>query len=106
MQAQLEAQVREVRRLDDLLADEEDKAEKYKARTEKLEEKIRLLKRGIVEDYRGRYDTAMRDLELLTQRLGEKNEMLRLADTRVADKNRTILYLKDYLQQLGYRVQI
>lgn len=94
-----------MRRIDDLLADQEDRTEKYKAKVEKLEEKIRLLKRGIVEDYRERYETAMKDLDLLTQRLGEKNDELRLADTRIAEKNRTILYLRDYLQQLGYSVR-
>lgn len=106
MRVQLEAQRNEVRRVDDLLADEEDKSEKYKAKVEKLEEKIRLLKRGVVEDYKGRYENAMKDLDLLTQRLGDKNDELRVADTRIAEKNRTILFLKDYLQQLGYRVQM
>lgn len=105
LRAQLEHQINEVRRFDGLLADQEDRSEKYKAKVEKLEEKVRLLKRGMVEDYRSRYDKAMEDVDLLAQKVGEKNDELRVADTRIAEKNRTIVYLRNYLQQLGYSVR-
>jgi peptidoglycan hydrolase CwlO-like protein len=105
LRAQVDAQLNEIRRLDSLLNDEEDKTNRLKGKVEKLEEKIRLMKRGVVEDYRHKYDNAMKDMDLLTQRMVDKNEELRLADARIAEKNRTIVYLKDYLQQLGYRVQ-
>jgi ribosomal protein L16 Arg81 hydroxylase len=95
----LEAQVREVSRLEDLLTDEEDK-------NERLKEKIRLLKRGSGhEGYRTRFEEKVLEVELLRQRLAEREELVRLAETRVAEKNRTILYFKNYLRTHGFRVE-
>lgn len=106
--------MREVRRLEDMLDDEEHKTEKLVKKNDKLEEKIRLLKRTSThDDYRGRYEEKLREVELLRQRLAEKSELIRVADIRLADKERIIseknsklLYLKDYLRGLGFRVEI
>ena len=106
VRAQNEAQANEIRRLDGLLLIEEDKTSNLKDKIKGLEEKVRMLKRSVVPDYKDRYDTAMRDLDLLTQRLVEKNEELRLKDLRIDEKGRTIAYLRDYLQQRGYSVRI
>ena len=95
----MEAQVREVSRVEDLLADEEDK-------NEKLKEKIRLLKRGSGHDgYRARFEEKVMEVELLRQRIAERENLIRLTETRVAEKNRTILYLKNYLRTHGFRVE-
>lgn len=104
MRAQLEAQVREVARYDDLLANEEDKSERLHHKNEKLEEKIRLLKRGSGENYRARYEEKLVEVEMLRTRMVEKDEMLRLAETRLTEKNSTIVYLKNYLRTHGFRV--
>ena len=99
VRAQMEAQVREVSRVEDLLADEEDK-------NEELKEKIRLLKRGSGHDgYRARFQEKVEEVELLRQRIAERENLIRLAETRVAEKNRTILYLKNYLRTHGFRVE-
>jgi hypothetical protein len=95
----MEAQVREVSRVEDLLADEEDK-------NERLKEKIRLLKRGSGNDiYRTRFEEKVLEVELLRQRIAEREQVIRLAETRVAEKNRTILYLKNYLRTHGFTVE-
>jgi hypothetical protein len=99
LRAQLETQVREVRRIEDKLEDEEDKSER-------LGEKIRLMKRGSVDQgYRVRYEEKVREVELLRQRLLERDGQLRIADTRLADKNTTVLYLKNFLRERGFRVE-
>lgn len=105
LRTQLNAHINDAQRLHGILLVEEDKNEKLKDKIKTLEEKIRLLKRNVVPDYRGRYETAMKDLDLLTQRIGEKNDELRLKDLRIEEKGRTIVYLKDYLQRLGYTVR-
>jgi hypothetical protein len=43
-------------------------------------------------------------VEFLKQKLGEMEEQIRLAELRVGEKNRMIIYLKHYLQTFGYRV--
>jgi predicted RNase H-like nuclease (RuvC/YqgF family) len=99
LHAQLEAQVREVSRLEDLLADEEDN-------NEKLKEKIRIMRRGGADDGdRVRFEEKVLEAELLRVRVAEREELVRLAETRVAEKNRTILYLKNYLRTHGFRVE-
>ena len=91
--------MREVRRIEDKLEDEED-------RNERLEEKIRLMKRGSGEQgYRTQYEEKVREVELLRQRLSERDGQLRVSDTRLADKNRTVLYLKNFLRERGFRVE-
>jgi hypothetical protein len=45
------------------------------------------------------------DVEVLRQKLAEKEEVIRLAERRVADNNRTILYLKNCLRTHGFRVE-
>lgn len=112
--AQLDAQVREVRRIEDLLADEVDKVERLRQKVEDLKERIRLIKRtsGEFEAYRARYEEKALEVEVLKQRLVEKDqriierdEQVRLAEARVADKNSTILFLKNYLRTHGFRVE-
>jgi len=105
MREQLEAQVREVRRIEDLLGDEEDKSDRLLHKNEKLEEKLRLMKRGSRDmEYKARYEEKLLEGEVLRQRLVERDEELRLAQTRISDKNQTILYLKNYLRTHGFRV--
>ncbi|KAH7410847.1 hypothetical protein BKA64DRAFT_772211 [Cadophora sp. MPI-SDFR-AT-0126] len=105
MRAQLDAQVREVRRMEDLLVEEEDRNAKLVHKNEKLEEKIRLLKRGSGESYQRRYEEKLLEVEMLRTRLVEKEDVIRLAETRIADKNSTIVYLKNYLRTHGFRVE-
>ncbi|KAH6713911.1 hypothetical protein DL95DRAFT_184677 [Leptodontidium sp. 2 PMI_412] len=107
MGAQLDAQVREVRRIEDLLVEEEERNAKLEHKNEKLEEKVRLLKRGSAgaEGYQRRYEEKLLEVEVLRQRMLEKDELVRLAETRIAEKNRTIVYLKSYLRTHGFRVE-
>ncbi|KUJ22933.1 uncharacterized protein LY89DRAFT_161057 [Mollisia scopiformis] len=113
MQAQLEAQGREVRKVEALLAQEEDRNDKLMNKNERLEEKIRLMKRGSREGegLREGYEQKVLEVEVLRQRLVERDVeirdaavRLRLAETRLVDKNETIIYLKDYLRSKGFRV--
>jgi DNA repair exonuclease SbcCD ATPase subunit len=112
--AQLETQVREVRRIEDLLADEQDQSERLQRKIEDLKEKIRLMRRtsGEFEVYRARYEEKSLEVDVLKQRLMERDqqlidreEQLRLAETRIADRNSTILYFKNYLRSKGFRVE-
>ncbi|KAG4432469.1 hypothetical protein IFR05_012059 [Cadophora sp. M221] len=106
--AQLDAQVREVRRVEDLLGEEEERNAKLEHKNEKLEEKIRMLKRGsagAAEGYQRRYEEKLLEVEVLRQRVLERDELVRLAETRIAEKNRTIVYLKNYLRTHGFRVE-
>lgn len=120
LHAQLDTQVREVRRFEDMLADEEDKSERLtrkidelKGKIEEYKERIRLMRRtsGEFEVYRARYEEKAVEVDILKQRLLERDqrllerdEQLRLAETRVADRNSTIAYLKNYLRTHGFRV--
>lgn len=105
LRAQLEAQIREVRRLEDLLADEEDTTARLKHKNEELKEKYRLMKRGSrEEEFKLRYEEKLAEVEVLRRRLAEKDELLALAETRITDKNRTIVYLKNYLRNHGFHV--
>tara|TARA_R110002060_G_scaffold36607_2_gene47612 strand:+ start:212 stop:532 length:321 start_codon:yes stop_codon:yes gene_type:complete len=104
MRAQLDAQVREVRRIEDLLIEEEDRNAKLVHKNEKLEEKNRMLKRGSGENYQRRYEEKLLEVEMLRTRMVEKEDLIRLAETRIADKNSTIVYLKNYLRTHGFRV--
>lgn len=105
LRGQLEAQVREVRRLEDLLADEEDTTAGLKHKNEELREKYRLMKRGSrEEEFKLRYEEKLAEVEVLRRRLAEKDELLALAETRITDKNRTIVYLKNYLRNHGFHV--
>jgi chromosome segregation ATPase len=118
---QLDAQVRELRRVEDLLADEEEKSEglrrkveQFKEKIEEYKERLRLMRRtsGDFEVYRARYEEKTREVEVLKQILTErdhqiieKEDQIRLAETRVTDRNATILYLKNYLRTHGFRVE-
>ncbi|KAE8440448.1 hypothetical protein EG329_007604 [Mollisiaceae sp. DMI_Dod_QoI] len=114
LQAQLEAQVREVRRVETLLAEEESRNDRLTHKNEKLEEKIRLMKRGSREGegLRESYEQKALEVEVLRQRLIERDheirdrdDALRLAETRIAEKNSRIVYLKDFLRTQGFRVE-
>lgn len=114
VRAQLQAQVREVGRLEDLLADVQ---EKY----DELKEKYRLMKRGSAsgEGYKIRFEEKAMEVDLLRHRLSERDETillletklderdnaLRLAETRISDRDSTIRYLKSYLRAHGFRVE-
>lgn len=105
LRAQLDAQVREVRRLEDLLADEEDVSARLRHKYEELKEKYRNMRRGNrEEEYKLAYEEKLAEVELLRRRLAEKDELLALGETRIADKNRTIVYLKNYLRSRGFHV--
>jgi hypothetical protein len=105
IRAQLDAQVREVRRLEDLLADEEDTSARLRHKNEELKEKYRDLRsRNREEEYKLRYEEKLAEVEVLRRRLAEKDELLALGETRIADKNRTIVYLKNYLRTHGFHV--
>lgn len=105
LRGQLDAQVREVRRLEDLLADEEDTNAKLRHKYEELKEKYRLVRRSSrEEEYKLRYEEKLAEVEVLRRRLAEKDELLALEETRIGEKNRTIAYLKDYLRRHGFHV--
>lgn len=111
--AELKDQYREVRRLDQLLTEEEDmteklqgKVEKLQAKVEKLEKNIKSLQRSlVVEDYKRLYEKSLSDIDLLTQRLADKTEALRLSDIRLVEKTRSIRSLTAKLYRLGYRAE-
>ena len=90
LRAQLDTQVRETRRIEDKLDDEKDK-------TEKLIHKIHTLteKNDKLEDR----------MEVLRRKILGQDDTIRLAETRIEDKNRTIIYLKNYLRNHGFRVE-
>ena len=91
--------------MEDRLADEEDTNARLRGKNEELKERYRLMKRGSrEEDYRQRYEEKLAEVELLRRRLVDRDERLVLAETRISDKNRTIVYLKNYLRTHGFRV--
>lgn len=106
LRGQLDANAREVTRLDDLLAEEEDKTEHLQHKVEKLEEKVRLLKRGSSDQgYRMRYEEKLREVEVLRERMVEKDNTLRLAEARITDRDGTIAYFRNYLRTHGFRIE-
>jgi hypothetical protein len=98
LRAQLDAQVRETRRVEDRLDDE-------KGATGKLKEKIRLMKRFTHESYKELYEEKCREVDSLKRKIWERDDTIRLDETRMADKNKTIIYLKNYLRDRGFRVE-
>ena len=92
LRAQLDAQIRETRRVEDKLDDEKD-------RVDKLTETLRRMK-----SYRKKYEEKWNEVEVLQRRLLERDDRLRLAETRIADKNKMIIYLKNALRARGFRV--
>ena len=126
-QAQLEARIRGFTLLKDDLAEEREDNKKLNRKIEKLEEKIRLMKRGSGESFRTKYEDASLDAETyaieceqLRLRIAEQNEELlqrrndiRVLETRLIEKNTTIVernstidYLKHFLSIEGYRVTL
>ena len=105
LRAQLDAQVRETRRIEDKLDDEKDKTEKLFDKADKLTEKIRLMKRATYESYKEKYEEKYNEVEILKRRILERDDIIRLGETRIADKNKTIIYLKNYLRDHGFRVE-
>ena len=104
LRGQLDAQVRETRIVEDQLDDEKDKKEKLYDKVDKLNEKIRLLKRSTYESYKDRYEENLREAEALKRRIMEQDNMVRLGEARILDKNNTILSLKSYLRRHGFHV--
>ncbi|KAH6667591.1 hypothetical protein B0J14DRAFT_182338 [Halenospora varia] len=90
VRAELEHEIGEKHRVEDDLDDLEKKFEK-------LEEKYRLMKRGLVhkrddvEGYRQFYEEKVREVEILRARLAEADEVTRLHEGRIAEKDRTLL---------------
>jgi regulator of replication initiation timing len=117
LQAQLDAQYRAARTLKDTLYDEREDNKKLQHKNEKLEEKLRLMKRGSGESYRTRYEEAVLDaeayraeVESLRRTMVLKDDLvrardadLRLAATRIANRDNTIGELKACLKNLGLR---
>ncbi len=100
--------------METLLAEEESRNDRLTHKNEKLEEKIRLMKRGSREGegLRESYEQKALEVEVLRQRLIERDheirdrdDALRLAETRIAEKNSRIVYLKDFLRTQGFRVE-
>jgi hypothetical protein len=113
MEAQLEAQVREVRKVEALLVQEEDRNRKLLHKIERLEEKVRLMKRGSQEGegLREGYEQKALEVEILRQRILERDgeirdrdDTIRLAETRIREKNSRIVYLTNFLRTKGFRV--
>jgi DNA repair ATPase RecN len=92
LRGQLEAQIRETRRVEDDLDDEKDKVDK-------LTEKLRRTK-----SYKQKYEEKWSEAEILKRRVLERDDVIRLAETRIEDKNKLILYLKNYLRRHGFHV--
>ncbi|CZR59773.1 uncharacterized protein PAC_09667 [Phialocephala subalpina] len=105
LRAQLEGQAKEVRRVETMLADERDRLEGLTLKTEKLEEKVRRQKGRDSEGIREAYEQKALEVEALRQRLVEREETIRLAETRIAEKNSMITYLKNFLSTHGFRVE-
>lgn len=113
MQAQLEVHIREVKKAEALLAQEEDRNDKLTSKIERLEDKVRLMKRGSREGegLRENYEQKVLEVEILRQRLIERDhevrdrdDALRLAETRIREKNERIVYLNNFLRRQGFRV--
>ncbi|KAG0651234.1 hypothetical protein D0Z07_1883 [Hyphodiscus hymeniophilus] len=93
LRAQLDAQIRDTRRVEDRLDDEKD-------RVHKMGETLRRMK-----SYKEKYDEKWNEVEVLKRRILERDDILRLAETRIEDKNKLIIYLKKYLRDHGFRVE-
>ena len=92
LRAQLDSQIRETRRVEGRLDDE-------KVRTRRLTEALRGL-RTIEERYIQKRD----EVEVLTRMVLEHQDALALWETRIAEKDRRIAYLRRLLRQLGVDV--
>jgi len=103
IRGQLDAQVREVQRLEDLLADEDDDTGRLRRKYEDLKEKYRVTK-GKEEEYRLLCAEKVAEVDVLRRRLADQADLARLQETRISEKNRTIVYLKDYLRNHGFQV--
>ncbi|RDL40976.1 uncharacterized protein BP5553_00955 [Venustampulla echinocandica] len=108
----------QVGKLEELLDAEE-------KRSERLEDKLRLMKRGLTRTgeeshtYKQRYEEKVSEVEVLRIRLEERDELIRLHNGRIVEKDRslqeknrslqekntTIAYLKEYLRTHGFRVE-
>lgn len=110
LRAQVAALETELRRIQDKYEDEQDK-------NERLEERIRLMKRTSHESYRQRYAEKVVEVETLRREIQGKNDWIQLEQERLDAKNRTIAErnreisekdntianMRAYLRQLGYR---
>jgi chromosome segregation ATPase len=103
IRAQLDAQVREVGRLEDLLADEDEDTGRLRRKYEDLKEKYRVTK-SKEEEYRLLCTEKVAEVEVLRRRLADQVDLARLQETRITERNRTIAYLKNYLRTHGFHV--
>jgi chromosome segregation ATPase len=97
LRTQLEAQVRETRMVEDELDNERDLVNK-------LKNKVNSMKKASRDSYSEKYKEKWQEVEVLKQGILERDELLRLAQTRIEDKNKIIHYLKKYLREHGFRV--
>jgi len=117
LQAQVEVQRQEVRCLDDMLFDLEKKYEKLEGKYRQLKRRSRSMSEG--SDYRRVYEEKATEVEVLRARLAERDDLIRLDETRISEKNSllrekdnllrkkadTITYFKNYLRTHGFRVE-
>jgi predicted RNase H-like nuclease (RuvC/YqgF family) len=96
LRAQLDAQLDENRRLRQKLQDSKDE-------NGELKEEIRLLKRSS-RDYRQRYEEKVKDVDILRTRLLESEGLLHSNNVRLAEKDKIIADLEEFLRRRGYRV--
>lgn len=106
---QLEQQIL---RVEELLSEEEHKTSRLEQKYERSKEENRLLKRTSGESFRTRYEEKVQEVEVLRQRLASRDATIRLAETRIAEKNNIIdqkngiiNYLKAFLRREGFRVE-
>lgn len=99
----------EVTRLLDKLADEQ-------RRVDKLEDKIKLMKRGSsrgseISDLKGdinhwqsEVERKDKEIEALRRRIDERDTVIRVGEQRLLAKNEKIIELKEYLRRRGFNV--
>jgi len=106
LRGQLQALENDIGRIQDKYEDEQDK-------NERLEERIRLMRRSSVESYRQRYEEKVAEAEALRRKVLEQDGYIRVQQTRIAARDQSIskktsaiIYFKEYLRGLGYVVEM
>jgi hypothetical protein len=92
-----------------MLEDQKKGATKLPANREvkikKLKENYAKMMKVEESEYKAGYEEVLREAESLKQAVQEEDEMVRLSKKWIADKDRTVLYLKNHLRQHSFRVQ-
>jgi predicted RNase H-like nuclease (RuvC/YqgF family) len=106
--AQIQALENELRRMQDKFEDEQDKVER-------LEERIRLMKRTSHDGagYRQRYEDKAAEADALRRAVQDQDGVIRVQQAKIdsrdgliTKRNRQLLYMKEYLRGLGYVVDV